>query len=509
MMCRADTVGVFQIESRAQMSMLPRLQPQTFYELVIEIAIVRPGPIQGGMVHPYLRRKQQLEPVRYPHESLKPVLERTLGVPIFQEQVIKLSMIAAGFSGGEADELRRAMASWGKNGNLLVFREKLVNGMLANGYDRSLAEQLFEQMKGFGAYGFPESHSASFALLAYFSAWIKQHHPAAFYCGLLNSQPMGFYAPAQLVYDAQRHHVKVLPIDVRHSHWHHSLEFSPPAPTRPPSSSRRTPGSSPQSPVHPLDTGMRRYDDEGTPNMRLGIRRYDDEGIPNLRLGMRLISALQEATAEIIACTREQSPFTSMEDFHKRAPMHPEQRTALASANAFQGLSQNRQHTTWDTLSQQLDQLAAHSLPAEVSLEDNTYSDYQSTGLTLNEHPIALLRRQHQYRNLIRACDLPSCRDGQPVKILGLTTCRQRPGSASGVMFLTLEDETGVVNVVLWEQVQKRYRAEIKGGNILLVEGRLQISTSPGEQQLSVIHLVGQKLRCLAWEDIQSIRNFH
>lgn len=254
---------------------------------------------------------------------------------------------------------------------------------------------------------------------------------------------------------------------------------------------------------------MRRYDDEGTPNMRLGIRRYDDEGIPNLRLGMRLISALQEATAEIIASTREQSPFTSMEDFHQRAPVPAEQRTALASANAFQGLSQSRQHTTWDTLSQQLGRLATHSLPAEASLEDNTYNDYQSTGLTLNEHPIALLRRQHQYRNLIRACDLPNGRDGQPVKILGLTTCRQRPGSAAGVMFLTLEDETGVVNVVLWEQVQKRYRAEIKGGNILLIEGRLQISTSPGEQHLSVIHLVGQKLRCLAWEDIQSIRNFH
>ncbi|WP_105101622.1 error-prone DNA polymerase [Microbulbifer pacificus] len=462
MMCRADTVGVFQIESRAQMSMLPRLQPRTFYELVIEIAIVRPGPIQGGMVHPYLRRKQKLEPVRYPHTNLVSVLERTLGVPIFQEQVIKLSMVAAGFSGGEADELRRAMASWGKNGNLLVFREKLVNGMLANGYERNLAEQLFEQMKGFGAYGFPESHSASFALLAYFSAWIKHHYPAAFYCGLLNSQPMGFYAPAQLVYDAQRHHVNVLPIDVRSSHWHHSLEFA----------------------------------DQG-------------KQAPSLRLGMRLIPSLQEATANNIVHAREQSPFSDMADFHQRVPLPPEQRSALASANGFQSLSQNRQHTTWDTLSHQLDQLASYHIPSESSLEDNTYNDYQSTGLTLNEHPIALLRRQHQYRKLTRACDLPNCRDGQPVKLLGLTTCRQRPGSASGVMFLTLEDETGVVNVVLWEQVQKRYRAEIKGGNILIVEGRLQISTSPGEHPLSVIHLVGQKLYCLEWGHIQSVRSFH
>ncbi|MFD1215221.1 error-prone DNA polymerase [Microbulbifer celer] len=467
MMCRADTIGVFQIESRAQMSMLPRLQPRNFYELVIEIAIVRPGPIQGGMVHPYLRRKQKLEPIRYPHTDLEPVLERTLGVPIFQEQVIKLSMIAAGFSGGEADELRRAMASWGKNGNLLKFREKLVNGMLANGYERGLAEQLFEQMKGFGAYGFPESHSASFALLAYFSAWIKCHHPAAFYCGLLNSYPMGFYAPAQLVYDAQRHNVKVLPINVQHSHWHHTLELPKPGPW---SSSSAT---------------------------------------PTLRLGMRLIKSLKEPIAEKIINAREQSPFTTMEDFHQRVTINTEQRAALASANSFQSLAKNRFHTTWDALSSQLEQLETHTHQPENNLEDHTYSDYASTGLTLREHPIALLRRQHQYRHLPKACDLINYKDGQPVKILGLTTCRQRPGSASGVMFLTLEDDTGTVNVVLWEQVQRRYRSEIKGGNILLVEGRLQVSDEAGGSVYSVIHLVGQKLQCLSWDDIQNVRSFH
>ncbi|WP_288130677.1 error-prone DNA polymerase [Microbulbifer sp.] len=467
MMCRADTIGVFQIESRAQMSMLPRLQPRNFYELVIEIAIVRPGPIQGGMVHPYLRRKQKLEQVRYPHTDLEPVLERTLGVPIFQEQVIKLSMIAAGFSGGEADELRRAMASWGKNGNLLKFREKLVNGMLANGYERGLAEQLFEQMKGFGAYGFPESHSASFALLAYFSAWIKCHHPAAFYCGLLNSYPMGFYAPAQLVYDAQRHNVKVLPINVQHSHWHHTLELPKPGPW---SSSSAT---------------------------------------PTLRLGMRLIKSLKEPVAEKIINAREQSPFTTMEDFHQRVTINTEQRAALASANSFQSLAKNRFHTTWDALSSQLEQLETHTHQPENNLEDHTYSDYASTGLTLREHPIALLRRQHQYRHLPKACDLINYQDGQPVKILGLTTCRQRPGSASGVMFLTLEDDTGTVNVVLWEQVQRRYRAEIKGGNILLVEGQLQVSDEAGGSVYSVIHLVGKRLKCLEWGEIQRVRSFH
>ncbi|WGL16502.1 error-prone DNA polymerase [Microbulbifer bruguierae] len=466
MLCRADTVGVFQVESRAQMSMLPRLQPRRFYELVIEVAIVRPGPIQGGMVHPYLRRKQKLEALRYPHESLRPVLERTLGVPIFQEQVIKLSMVAAGFSGGEADSLRRAMASWGKNGNLLQFREKLIDGMLANGYSSEFAEQLFEQMKGFGSYGFPESHSASFALLAYFSAWIKCHHPAAFYCGLLNSQPMGFYAPAQLVYDAQRHNVTVLPIDVQHSHWDHTLEF---------------------------------------PASRSGR----DASTPRLRLGMRLIKGLKPETAEAIAAQAQQRPFTSLQDFHCRVAIAPEQRAALASANSFHTLEENRYQNTWQALSLQLENLPASTHLPDNSLEDNTYSDYTSTGLSLREHPIALLRKQLQYRNLYRACDLPDCRDGQPIKILGLTTCRQRPGSASGVMFLTLEDETGVVNVVLWEQVQQRYRAEIKGGNILLVEGQLQISSEAGGKSYSVIHLVGRKLHCLKWSEIQSVRSFH
>ncbi|MCQ3829338.1 error-prone DNA polymerase [Microbulbifer elongatus] len=465
MMCRADTVGVFQIESRAQMSMLPRLQPQTFYELVIEIAIVRPGPIQGGMVHPYLRRKQKLEPINYPHENLRPVLERTLGVPIFQEQVIKLSMVAAGFSGGEADALRRAMASWGKNGNLLQFRDKLINGMLANGYEHSLAEQLFEQMKGFGSYGFPESHSASFGLLAYFSAWIKCHHPAAFYTGLLNSQPMGFYAPAQLVYDAQRHNVKVLPLDVNHSGWHHSLALT-----------ANTDGQMAEAPA--------------------------------IRLGLRLVNGLAEETVDIIETERVRGEFQSLQDFSERVDIPKQQSAILAHANCFYSIGENRFHSTWQALNTQLEHTSPPQHQPETSQEDNIYSDYQSTGLTLREHPVALLRRQKRFYNLVRACDLERRRDGDKVQILGLVTCRQRPGSAAGVLFLTLEDETGVINVVLWQQVQERYRKEILSGKVLLIEGNLQISRDAGEQPFPVIHLIGKKLDGITWKEIQPVRSF-
>ncbi|AQQ67040.1 error-prone DNA polymerase [Microbulbifer agarilyticus] len=460
MMCRADTVGVFQIESRAQMSMLPRLQPRRFYELVIEIAIVRPGPIQGGMVHPYLRRKQKLEPITYPHENLRPVLERTLGVPIFQEQVIKLSMVAAGFSGGQADALRRAMASWGKNGNLMQFREKLIDGMLANGYQHSLAEQLFEQMKGFGSYGFPESHSASFALLAYFSAWIKCHHPAAFYSSLLNSQPMGFYAPAQLVYDAQRHNVKILPLDVNHSGWHHSLSL-------------------------------------------------EKHSLPAIRLGLRLVKGLAEETAEAIETERLEGDFQSQQDFAQRVDIPRAQSAVLAHANCFYSISENRFHSTWQALNSQLEHTAPPQHQPETSQSDNIYSDYQTTGLTLREHPISLLRKQRRFDNLARACDLDALRDGERIKVLGLVTCRQRPGSAAGVLFLTLEDETGVINVVLWKQVQERYRKEILRGKMLLIEGNLQISRDAETQQLSVIHLIGKRLDCLAWKEIQHVRSFH
>ncbi|WP_237063350.1 error-prone DNA polymerase [Microbulbifer zhoushanensis] len=478
MMCRADTVGVFQIESRAQMSMLPRLQPRNFYELTIEIAIVRPGPIQGGMVHPYLKRKQGLEPVSYPHENLRPVLERTLGVPIFQEQVIQLSMVAAGFNGGEADQLRRAMASWGKNGNLYQFRDRLVAGMLANGYQAQFAEQLFEQMKGFGSYGFPESHSASFALLAYFSAWIKHHHPAAFYCGLLNSQPMGFYAPAQLVYDAQRHNVKVLPVDVLYSHWDHRLEFAD------------NHASMPESSKISLSRPAPDY----------------SGGTPMLRLGLRLVKGLEQQTADTITGLRHDHHITSLAQFRRLAKLHSDQLGLLASANAFHSLTGNRYLDTWQSLDREEQAPTSNHIPSN-SLEDNSISDYSSTGLTLREHPIALLRRKERFRFCRKARDLVYCQDGEAVNVIGLVTCRQRPGSAAGVMFLTLEDETGVVNVVIWENVQERYRAEIKQGYTLQIMGRVQISRANTKAQ-PVIHLVAQQIQCLAWSEIQAVRSF-
>ncbi|WP_250458523.1 error-prone DNA polymerase [Microbulbifer litoralis] len=520
MICRADTVGVFQIESRAQMSMLPRLRPENFYELVIEVAIVRPGPIQGDMVHPYLRRKHGREAVTYPHDNLRPVLERTKGVPIFQEQVIQLSMVAAGFSGGEADELRRAMASWGKNGDLYKFRDKLVCGMQANGYSPDFAEQLFNQMKGFGAYGFPESHSASFALLAYFSAWIKHHHPAAFYCGLLNSQPMGFYAPAQLVYDAQRHNVKVLPIDILHSHWHHTLapsagQIRPQRIGTPKAETSTTPcGSGPAgSGPWPRSTSNRPSASSlptsaGWAKRSVPIKTTDEEQ-PALRLGMRLIKDLDESTATTITTRRENTTFTSLAQFRTLTRLPQDQLAALSSADAFRSLSENRYLNTWQSFTPDAEDDAATKHTPGNSTEDNSYSDYNSTGLTLRDHPISLLRRRDRFRGHNTAQQLAHYKNGQRATVLGLVTCRQRPGSASGVMFLTLEDETGVINVVLWEKVQQRYRAEIKRGNILEIAGTVQISTPETADAYPVIHLVGQKLTCLAWEEIQAVRSFH
>ncbi|KUJ84152.1 error-prone DNA polymerase [Microbulbifer flavimaris] len=485
MMCRADTVGVFQIESRAQMSMLPRLQPRNFYELTIEIAIVRPGPIQGGMVHPYLKRKQGLEPVTYPHENLRPVLERTLGVPIFQEQVIKLSMVAAGFNGGEADQLRRAMASWGKNGNLNTFKDKLIQGMQANSYRADFAEQLFQQMKGFGAYGFPESHSASFALLAYFSAWIKHHHPAAFYCGLLNSQPMGFYAPAQLVYDAQRHNVKVLPINVLYSQWDHRLELPGPTVTNKQPSQARI-SSSPRRP---------------------GSITTKEDKAAGLRLGMRLIKGLDQQSAEAIATTRGKTTFNSLAHFRQTTNLPRDQITLLASANAFHSLEENRYNNAWRSLSLESTNFAVELHSPPHTLEDDTYSDYSSTGLSLREHPIALLRKRKEYHHALKASELPKLKDGHQVTVIGLVTCRQRPGSASGVMFLTLEDETGAMNLVVWENTQQLYRAELTRGKVLKVNGSIQ---KGGEYDSATpIHVIAKKVVSIEWSKIQEVRSFH
>ncbi|MDJ0878159.1 MAG: error-prone DNA polymerase [Halieaceae bacterium] len=434
MLQAADSIGVFQIESRAQMSMLPRMKPACFYDLVIEIAIVRPGPIQGDMVHPYLRRRQGQEAITYPNAEIKAVLERTLGVPIFQEQAIKLAMVAAGFSGGEADQLRRAMASWGKNGNLMHFEEKLVQGMLKRGYDQEFAQRLFSQIKGFGGYGFPESHSASFALLAYVSAWLKCHHPAAFYCGLLNSQPMGFYSPSQLVQDARRHRVVVLPVDVNHSHWDHQL--------------------------------------------------LEDR---SLLLGFRLVKGLSREGAERIVTGALQQPFANVSDLRRRGQLDRRDMEALADADALASLSGHRHQAQWQIMaleasrplleneqrqpSQYFDDTVALRAPG---VAEEVLADYRSTGLSLRPHPMSLLRNSHPFNRCKRHTDLAAVGNNRFIRIAGLVTGRQRPGTASGVLFLTLEDETGNSNVVVWPRVQEHFRQALMTSQLLLVKGTLE-----------------------------------
>ena len=450
MLQAADTVGVFQIESRAQMSMLPRLKPECFYDLVIEIAIVRPGPIQGDMVHPYLRRKQGLEPVTYPSEAIRSVLERTLGVPIFQEQVIRLAMVAAGFSGGEADQLRRAIANWGRNSKLLGFEQQLTRGMMARGYDEAFARRLFEQIKGFAGYGFPESHSASFALLAYISAWLKCHHPAAFYTGLLNSQPMGFYSPSQLIQDARRHGVTVLPIDVNHSGWDHLL----------------------------LDA------------REAGLQQ------PPLRLGLRLVKGLGEEAAQRIAQARQRGPFRQISNLRQRAQLGKRDLEALAGADALASLSGHRHQSQWQIMALeqarpllQDEQRASAGyfddgiqLPAPAVAEE-VLADYRATGLTLRAHPMSLLRDRPPFDRCKRHADLAALGNNRFVRIAGLVTCRQRPGSASGVLFLTLEDETGNSNIVVWQRTQQQFRQALMSGQLLLVNGTV-------ESRDNVIHII-------------------
>jgi len=475
MLCRGDSVGVFQVESRAQMSMLPRLQPRCYYDLVIEVAIVRPGPIQGDMVHPYLRRRQGQEPVSYPAPEIQSVLERTLGVPIFQEQVIKLAMVAGGFTGGEADQLRRAMASWGRNGNLLKFREKLLSGMLARGYEVDFAERLFQQMQGFGEYGFPESHAASFALLVYVSAWLKCHYPAAFYCGLLNSQPMGFYSPSQLVQDARRHEVEIRPIDIDHSDWDHSLE----------------PGS------------------HDSPEL---------ETRPALRLGLRLVKGLDKAAADRVVHIRQQQAFRNLKDLALRAGLAKDQVAALVEANATRRLNQHRRQGHWQqqALENYKPLLNRHESRDERFLDDgiclaapsdfdNMVADYNAAGLTLNRHPMALLRDRHPLNRCKTARQLAEVNHGRFVRIAGLVTGRQRPGTASGVVFVTLEDETGNSNVVVWKQTQQVFRQALLGGRLLVIAGIL-------ERKDKVTHVIAGRIldysHLLDGADISS-RDFH
>ena len=432
MVSRADTIGVFQIESRAQMGMLPRLRPRCFYDLVVQVAIVRPGPIQGGMVHPYLRRRQGLEPVSYPGEALRVALGRTLGVPIFQEQVMQVAVLAAGFTPGEADQLRRAMAAWKRKGGLEQYRARLVEGMRERGYEAAFAQSIFEQIKGFSDYGFPESHAASFALLVYASCWIKCHHPAEFLAALLNSQPLGFYTPSQLVQDARRHGVRVRPVDVLASHWDCTLEDLPAGPA--------------------------------------------------VRLGLRMVSGLCRAAAGRIVAARAQAGCADAQELALRAALDAADLRCLAAADALASLAGHRRQQVWQASALKATPALLRAAPVdEAPLElppapegEEVVFDYASTGLTLRSHPLALLRPQLRKRRLQSAQELQQLPDGHWVRCCGIVTLRQRPATAQGVIFVSLEDETGAVQVVVWSRVSERQRNELLRAKLLAVHGRWQ-----------------------------------
>jgi error-prone DNA polymerase len=453
MIGRADTIGVFQIESRAQMSMLPRLKPVCFYDLVIEVAIVRPGPIMGGMVHPYLRRRQGKEPVSYASDAVKKVLERTLGVSIFQEQVMQLAVVAAGFTPGEADSLRRAMASWRRRGGIEPFREKLVNGMLGRGYEREFAEQIYQQIQGFGEYGFPESHAASFALLVYVSSWLKCHEPAAFACALLNSQPLGFYSVSSIVQDAQRHGVEVLPADVQVSAVDSTIEC--------------------------------RFGGNANP-------------IKAVRLGLGLIKGLKVISSNNLVISRTKGAFTSVEDLARRSGLDRADLSALAAADALASLAGHRRTALWETLAvDQATRLPLRATPVQAPLliepteGENIVGDYATLGLTLRRHPLALLRERLAQRRIRTASEICEARNGQFIRAAGIVTCRQRPATASGVIFVTLEDETGYVNLIVWNDLAERQRRELLGSRLLAVSGEVQ-------REGRVVHVLARKLEDLS-----------
>jgi error-prone DNA polymerase len=451
MICKADTVGVFQIESRAQMGMLPRLRPRCFYDLVVQVAIVRPGPIQGGMVHPYLKRRQGLEPVIYPKPAIEKVLSRTLGVPIFQEQVMQIAMVAADFTPGEADELRRAMAAWKRKGGLAHYQSRIVNAMIKNGYEEEFAQAVFNQMLGFGEYGFPESHAASFALLTYASCWIKCHQPAVFLCALLNSQPMGFYSPSQLVQDAKRHKIVIRPIDVMHSDWDAKLE---------------------DLPLH-SNTAQQ----------------------PAVRLGMSLLRGVSQVAAERISQARQQAIFSDIQDLARRAQLNRIDLEALADGNALAALSGNRHQALWQAVAAVPDKdllklTTLAEAPAQLSTPSEAQEilrDYHSTGLTLQRHPIALLRPRLLKQRFLPADVLHTFQNKQFARGCGLVTVRQRPGTAKGVLFITIEDETGPVNVIVWPALVDQFRHEVLNAKLLGVYGIWQTDGK-------VHHLVAKRL---------------
>jgi error-prone DNA polymerase len=455
MISKGDTIGVFQIESRAQMAMLPRMKPRTFYDLVIEVAIIRPGPIQGGMIHPYLRRREGTDPVIYPSPEMETVLSRTLGIPIFQEQVMQIAMVAAGFTAGEADRLRRAMAAWKRKGGLEQFEEKLMAGMAERGYTAEFAAGIVAQVRGFAEYGFPESHAASFALLAYASSWLKRHEPAAFLAALLNSQPMGFYSPSQLVQDARRHGVVVLGVDVMVSHWEAVLETA-------------------------------------------------QAGVRAVRLGFNIIRGMQRDAAWRIEEARAANPFTSVHDLGVRAALNEEILKLLAAADALAALTGNRRQAMWVAAGSAPDRgLLREAAIAEQDLElgaptdsENTLADYQNLGLTLGRHPLSYLRARLHAMRLMSADVLHQYDDARLARGCGLVTVRQRPSTANGTVFITLEDETGNVNVIVWPSLVEQQRREVMGARLLAVYGQWQskngVSHLVAKRLVDLTHMLGE-----------------
>ncbi len=469
MLKRADSLGVFQVESRAQMSMLPRLRPENFYDIVIEVAIVRPGPIQGGMVHPYLKRRQGLEPVVYPSEALKEVLKRTLGVPLFQEQAMQIAIVAAGFSPPEADRLRRAMATFRRVGTIGQLRDKFIKGMLANNYEQGFAEASFRQIEGFGEYGFPESHAASFALLVYASSWLKCYYPDVFAAALLNAQPMGFYAPGQIVRDAEEHGVEIRAPDINHSSWDNTLEPGPAAAER----------------LHPRHESM----------------RGDIRSVCALRLGFRQIAGVPEEEMETLVARRDAS-YDSLRDVWLRGGVSLGAIEKLADADAFCSIGLDRRDALW--AARGLNRVGGQeNLPLfdckttratepdftlpPMPIGEHVIEDYRTLRLSLKAHPAALLRDELAARRVTPASALATIPSGKRVRVAGLVLVRQRPGTASGVIFMTLEDETHIANIIVWPRTFERFRAEVLGARLCAVDGVLQ-------SESGVTHIVAEKL---------------
>jgi error-prone DNA polymerase len=532
MICRADTIGVFQIESRAQMSMLPRLRPRRFYDLVIEVAIVRPGPIQGNMVHPYLRRRAGEEPETYPNDAIRQVLEKTLGVPIFQEQAMRLAVVAAGFTPGEADQLRRAMAAWRRPGLIDQFRKKLLDGMRANNLPEEFAQRVYQQIEGFGEYGFPESHAASFALLVYASAWLKHYYPAAFAAALINSQPMGFYAPAQLVRDARDHGVAVRPIDVNFSRWDCTLEQG--------AGSREQGDGAVASATSVKDFGLRISD--------CGLKEANPQSeIRNpklvLRLGLRMLNGLRKDAGQAIEQAQQDCPFVSIDDFAHRTGLGQAVIRRLAEADAFGSLGSSRRQALWQTLGQEKKRRAMPlftpivpqdrspvaaatqqgiqtqpllgrrgdrasnelpvSTPSELpaalppmQLYEEVVADYRTAGLSLRAHPISFYRQQLERLGITPARELVDLANDEPVTVAGLVLLRQRPGTAKGITFVTLEDETGTVNLVVHQHTWDRYYRIARRAPAWIAHGHIQ--TTRENSFAAVIHVVVSRLESLA-----------